>query len=40
MLEVSDLMMEDEDVWPATEVAVKRKIDEVARGGEKTVERR
>ena len=29
--EVPDLMMEDEDVQPATEAAVKRKIDEVAR---------
>ena len=32
--EVLDLMMEDKDVWPATEAAVKRKIDEVARGKE------
>ena len=32
--EVPDLMMEDEDVRPATEAAVKRKIDEVARGEE------
>ena len=32
--EVPDLMMEDKDVWPATEAAVKRKMDEVARGGE------
>ena len=30
--EVPDLMMEDKDVWPATETAVKRKIDEVAQG--------
>ena len=39
MLEVSpkwkqvlDLMMEDEDVRPATEGAAKQKVDEVARG--------
>ena len=29
--EVPDLMMEDKDVQPATEAAVKQKIDEVAR---------
>ena len=30
--EVPDLRMEDEEVPPATEAAVKRKIDEVAKG--------
>ena len=33
--EVLDLMMEDKDVWPATEAAVKQKIDEVALGRRK-----
>ena len=33
--EVTDLMMEDKDVRPATEGAAKRKIDEVARGQRK-----
>ena len=33
--EVPDLMMEEEYVQPATEAAVKRKIDEVARGWRK-----
>ena len=32
---VPDLMMEDEDVLPATEGAAKRKIDEVAQGQRK-----
>ena len=32
MEKVPNLMMEDEDVRPATEAAVKRKIDEVAQG--------
>ena len=30
--EVPDLMMEDEDIWPAYKGATKRKIDEVAWG--------
>ena len=33
--EVSDLMMEDDDVRPATEAAAKRKIDEVTQGRRK-----
>ena len=33
--EVPDLMMEDKDVWPASEAAIKRKIDEVAWGRRK-----
>ena len=33
--EVPDLMMEDEDVPPATEATVKRKIDDVAQGWRK-----
>ena len=33
--EVPDLMMEDLEVWPASEAAVKQKIDEVARGRRK-----
>ena len=37
--EVPDLMMEDKEVWPASEAAVKPKIDEVARVV-KTEERR
>ena len=37
--EVPDLMMEDKDVRPATEAAVKQKLDEVAKA-EETAERR
>ena len=33
--EVPDLMMEEEDIQPATEGGVKQKIDEVARGRRK-----
>ena len=33
--EVPDLMMEDEDVWPATEAEIKQKINGVAQGRRK-----
>ena len=38
--EVPDLMMEDQDVRPATEGAAKWKMDEGSPGAEKTAERR